>query len=196
MLIWLIPIVPLLQATLHLLSSIDVSASMSQYAAISLSDRSAPGRSGRQAWIQQRLIIFCIQLRMLQLGQGRDVYVYVCGVDVFLCMWASVCCFRGCVDRMQRMCLACSVFPALVCTSPPPQLCTSYPPALRGKISSNLTAFHAGGLQQRIWDDRADGSPFVKLFLTLLIDKITKINLDSCDCNMTPCAMFSVFKIE
>lgn len=48
------------------------------------------------------------------------------------------------------MCPVCSVFPAFICTSPPPQLCTSFPPALLGKISSNLTSLHAGGLLQRM----------------------------------------------
>lgn len=88
---------------------------------------------------QTRPITFCVRWRKLHRGRGWDVYVYMCGVDVFLCMWASVCCFRACVDRTRRMCPVCSVFPAFTCTSPPPQLCTSFPPALLGKISSNLT---------------------------------------------------------
>lgn len=56
MLIWIIPIVPLLQATLPPLSSIDVSASMSHYTKISLSDCSVPGRCGRQAWLKHGLL--------------------------------------------------------------------------------------------------------------------------------------------
>lgn len=77
----------------------------------SLRGNSVPGRSGLLAW---RPNIFCIQWHMLHHGQGWDVYVYTCNVDMFLCMWASVCCFRGCVDRTRRMRPVCSVFPAFV----------------------------------------------------------------------------------
>ena len=118
--------------------------------------------------IQTKPIIFCIEWRMLHHGQGWDVYVYMCSVDVFLCMWASACCFRGCVDRTWRMCPVCGVFPAFVCTSPPPQRCTSFPPALLGKISSNLTSMLVVSL--RGCEVTELMALLCEVFLTLLID--------------------------
>lgn len=79
----------------------------------------------------------------------KNVYVYVRGVDVSLCMSASICCFRGCVDRTQKMRLVSSVFPALVCTSPPLLLSTSFLLELLGKISSKPTSLCAAGLTHR-----------------------------------------------
>lgn len=61
-------------------------------------------------------------------------------VDVFLCMWANVCCFRGRVDRTQRTHPVCGVFPAFIFTSPPSLFCISFLPALLIKTSSNLTS--------------------------------------------------------
>lgn len=150
MLIWLIPIVPELpQPTLHLLHSIDVSASVSRCTRISLSDRSA-GWSGLQARRKQGLLFS--ESGGVCFIMARDGMCMLTCV-VFLCMWA--CCFLGCVDRTRRIRPVCRVFPAFICTHPPLLLCTSFPSVGLGKISSNLTSLHAGGLPQRMWDDRA-----------------------------------------
>lgn len=109
---------------------------------------------------QTRPIIFCAQWRMLHHGQGWDVYVNTCGVPAHVSNVVSVVVWTG-----HRECARfCSVFPAFICTYPPPLLCTSFPSAVLGKISSNLTPLHAGGLPQRMWDDIADGSPLWSIF--------------------------------
>lgn len=95
MLIWLIPIVLELQATLHLLYSIDVSASMSHCTDISLSDRSAPGRSGLQAQLKQDLLSsaygdvcfivarngMCMLTRAVFLLMWAMLFPWLCGPD-------------------------------------------------------------------------------------------------------------------
>ena len=99
-LIWLIPIVPQRQASLHLLPSQDVSASMSQCPEMSLS----VCRAGVGGGPQPNILFFSSYGDVcFYCGQRWDVCIYVCRVDVFLCMWAGVCCFRGRVDRTGRM---------------------------------------------------------------------------------------------
>lgn len=118
---------------------------------------------------QTRPIIFCVRWRMLHYGQGWDVYVYIHipSLAVWMCSCAceqvyvvSVVVWTG-----HGECARSAVcFLPSFCTSPPPLLCTSFLPSLLGKISSNLTSLHAGGLRQRMWDDRADGSPLWSIF--------------------------------
>lgn len=112
MLICLNPTVPEVQATLHLLCSPAVSASMSHCAEISLS----PGRSLLQAWEwaagpKTRPFIFSARLRALPHDQGcGELFAHV--TDVVS---------AACADRTQRM-QPTSVLPAFICTYPPPLL--------------------------------------------------------------------------
>ena len=117
MLIWRIPIVPVLQATLHLLSTIDASASMSHYTEISLSAPRA-GVGDRPARLKQGLLSssysdvgfvrdgMCMFTRAVWMCSCACEQVHVVSVAVWTghgeCGWSAVC-----------------FLPSFFCTSPP-----------------------------------------------------------------------------
>lgn len=144
MLIRLSPIVPEVQATLHLLCSPDVSASMSHCAEISLS----PGCSLLQAWEWAAGLTPKPGLLFSVRGYVRFLMTKGCG-ELFARVTDVV--SAGCADRTQRMQPVCKCASCLhLHVSPSPALALPSPQQSPGKISSNPTSLHAGGLPQRM----------------------------------------------
>lgn len=142
----LIPIVPEVHATLHRLCRTNVSAWMSHWTELSPSERSPPGQSPdpeTQTWSSIS-------------ANGSTSYVVAReGMSTLTC--APFPLVSKCVLFPQLFGADAGNAPAPVCFLP--TYSPSFPSAVLGKISSNLTSVHAGGLPQRMWDDGADGHP-------------------------------------
>lgn len=106
----LIPIPLAVHATLHLLSRIDVSARMSHWTEHWPAERSPPAQRGLICRLQRGL--WCPPAAAhTTSSSGNGMCALTCA------SWASVCCFRSCVERTQGMLPLRRVFPAYVFAS-------------------------------------------------------------------------------
>lgn len=156
---------------------------MSHYTLISLSRRSVQGLCGQQAWLKQDLL-FSAYSDVCFIMPGNGMCMFTCAVWMCSCASEQVYVVSVVVWTGHGECAR-----SAVCFLPSfarlPLLCSALPSfqSLLSKISSNLTSLCW-------WSPREDVKMtelalLCEVFLILLIDSITQINLNSCDSNKT-----------